>query len=224
MTTPLRKQFSVDLSVSDNERAVLAHISTATVDRDGEVLLSQGCDATEFFKSPTVFFNHDYTQPLGKCVAITRHRDKLEAKTIFATRPADHQGSWFPDTVLALFQQGIIKGFSVGFVPIEGRRPTKLDRETYGPSARYIYTKWKLLEYSVAPMPANPQAMALAVSKGKVSANQIHDVFPTLTLPSPALVKRKHVLIVPGIQRAPRVDVETLVLQAIRKAHGQLYA
>lgn len=230
MTTTLRKQFTAQLTVSYNERAVVARISSATVDRDGEVLLSQGCDATEFFKSPAVFFNHDYTQPLGKCVAITRHRDSLEAKTIFAQRPNDHQGSWLPDTMLALFQQGIIKGFSVGFVPVEGRRPTKLDRETYGPLARYIYSKWKLLEYSVAPLPANANALAMAVSKGVVSAQQIHEVFGDVTLPvltpEPELApaKRKRVMLLVGKEHKTRVDVATLVHDAVLKKHGRLYA
>lgn len=243
----LRKRFDIDmadLQLHDNERAVVARISTATIDRDGEVLLSQGCDATEFFKSPTVFFNHDYTQPVGKCVAITRHRTALEAKTIFATRPPDHQGPWLPDTLLALFQQNVIKGFSVGFLPIEGRRPSKLDLQTYGQSARYIYTKWKLLEYSVAPLPANHDALALAVSKAKLTLDHLQPLLPNLSEPdfkklttSPAIIPapsptseqhinatRKRVLLVIPPSPPQPLTPDEIIHHAILKQQGRLYA
>jgi len=223
MSNPLRKQFNAELSVSDNERAVVATITTTAVDRDGEVLLSQGCDASEFFQSPTVFFNHDYAQPVGKCVAITRHRDRLEAKTIFASRPADHQGTWLPDTLLALFQQGVIKGFSVGFVPIEGRQPSKLDRVTFGPSVRYVYSKWKLLEYSVAPLPANQQALALAVSKGMLNAEDAKRLFPTFDAEAAPRRSKRVLLIVPSTKK-PRLNLAQQVHHQVLKVRGQLYA
>jgi len=223
MTTPLRKQFDVQLTVQDNERAVVAQISTTAVDRDGEVLLSQGCDASDFLKSPTVFFNHDYTQPVGKCVAITRHRDRLEAKTIFATRPADHQGPWLPDTILSLFQQGVIKGFSVGFLPIEGRKPSRLDRDTFGPSVRYVYSKWKMLEYSVAPLPANQQALAIAVSKGMISKADADRLFPHALPASPPVKRRRILLVVPG-KKQFSLDHATRIEHQLLKLRGHLYA
>ena len=70
-----------------------------------------------------------------------------------------------PDVLLSLFKQGIIKGFSVGFMPIESRAANDRDIQTYGPSCRRVYTRWKLLEFSVAPLPVNQEALALAVSK-----------------------------------------------------------
>ena len=56
--TTLRKRFVADLGVKLEDRSVVASISSISVDRDGDVLIPQGCDATDFLKSPTVFFNH----------------------------------------------------------------------------------------------------------------------------------------------------------------------
>ena len=222
MTDPIRKQFAADLTIGDAEHTVLARISTGSVDRDGEVLVPQGCDATDFNKSPTVFYNHDYTLPVGRCEGIRRYEDTIEAKTRFARRPENHQGPWLPDSVFALLQQGVINGFSVGFVPVEGRHPSKKDLQQFGPKVRYVYSKWKLLEYSIAPLPANQDALVLAVSKGIVSANAARQLFPDLTL-APVRAKRKVFIVVDA--SPPRVvEVDACVRRAVLKSRGALYA
>ena len=144
MTQTLRKRFVAELGVKPQDRSVIASISSISVDRDGDVLIPQGCDASDFLKSPTVFFNHDYNLPIGKCTAIKRSDKHLEATTIFAKRPENHHGDWLPDTLLSLFQQGVIHGFSVGFTPIEGRKPTVKDKQLFGDHVNHVYSKWKL--------------------------------------------------------------------------------
>ena len=222
MADPIRKQFAADLTVVDDDRTVLAAISTIGVDRDGEVLIPQGCDATDFTKSPTVFYNHDYGLPVGRCEGIRRTDKAIHAKTRFATRPPDYQGQWLPDSVFALLQQGVINGFSVGFLPIEGRNPSKKDRQQFGPRVRHVYSKWKLLEYSVAPLPANQDALVLAVSKGIVSADAARKLFPDLTL-KPAPIARKVCIVVPALPR-PDLDVAECVRRQVLRSRGVLYA
>ena len=222
MTDPIRKQFSAELTVGDDERTVLARISTASVDRDGEVLIPQGCDASDFCKSPTVFYNHDYSLPVGRCEGIRRDAETIEAKTRFAQRPTDHQGSWLPDSVFALFQQGVLRGFSVGFLPVEGRHPSKKDQHQFGTKVRYVYSKWKLLEYSVAPLPANQDALVLAVSKGVVSADAARRLFPGLTL-SPRAPRRKLFIMIPAAPQ-PTLDTDECVRRAVLRSRGALYA
>lgn len=168
MNEKLTKAFSADISIEEGERAVVARITTAAVDRDGEVLIPQGCNTKDYEKNPVVFLNHNYWDlPVGKCAAITRDEKGITAKTIFAKRPEDYPADeeWMPDTLLSLFKQGVVKGFSVGFLAKESRPASEADIEKYGASCRRVYTKWQLLEYSVAPLPANQEAVALAVSK-----------------------------------------------------------
>jgi HK97 family phage prohead protease len=158
-----------DMTVNEGERSVVAIINTAAIDRDGEVVLPVGMDATDFLRNPAVFYNHNYGMPIGRCLELYRTADGIRAKTQFASRPDNHVGEWFPDTVFSLFQQGIIRGFSIGYGPIESRVASKKDIEQFGGEVRRVYQKWKLWEYSVAPLPANQEALAEAVSKGLVS-------------------------------------------------------
>ena len=147
-----------------------AIISTETIDRDGEVLISQGMDSTEFDANPVVFYNHDYAQPIGRISELRRGENKIEASIEFAQRPEGYEGSYFPQFVESLVDQGIVKGISVGFVPLEGgvRRASKEDKSKYGESVTNVFSKWKLLEVSVAPLPANQTALVQAVRKGAI--------------------------------------------------------
>ena len=148
-----------------------ATITTETIDRDGEVLISQGMDASEYEKNPVVFYNHDYAEPIGKITDLRRGKGKIDATIEFAKRPDDFEGSYFPEFVESLVDQGIVKGISVGFVPQPGgvRKASAKDKEDYGDDVRQVYSKWKLLEVSVAPLPANATALVSAVRKGVVS-------------------------------------------------------
>ena len=148
-----------------------ATITTETIDRDGEVLISQGMDATEYDKNPVVFYNHDYAQPIGNITEMRRGEGKIDATIEFAKRPEDFKGSYFPEFVESLIDQGVVKGISVGFVPLPGgvRKASAKDKEDYGDEVRQVYSKWKLLEVSVAPLPANATALVSAVRKGIVS-------------------------------------------------------
>lgn len=184
-----RKQleFSVEKADGVSNVKVDATISTETIDRDGEVLVAQGMDASEFEKNPVVFYNHDYAQPIGKITDIRRKADKIDATIEFAQRPSDFEGSYFPEFVESLVEQGIVKGISVGFVPHSGgvRKASQKDREDYGESVRQVYSKWKLLEVSVAPLPANGEALVSAVRKGLVDAGDAArwlDFEPTTTM------------------------------------------
>lgn len=164
-----RKAFTGDIKVLAGERAVAAVITTNAIDRDGEIVLQNGVDLSDFEANPIVLFNHDRSQPpVGKCVAIKRNGDSIEAKAVFADRPANHEGPWLPDVLLSLFQQGVLKAFSIGFMS-KGRSPNDAERKVYGPGLQYVHEKTKLLEFSVVTLPANQEAIATAVSKGLIT-------------------------------------------------------
>ncbi len=158
-----------DVTALPGERAVTAVISSTAVDRDGEVLVAQGCNSKDFEANPLCYLNHDYwTLPVGKWVALKRHPDRLTAKLVFAERPPTHPADqeWPPDTLFSLYQQGVIRGFSVGFECKESRPATYRDIEKYGEGCRRVISKWTLFEVSCAPLPCNQEALAVAVSKG----------------------------------------------------------
>lgn len=168
----LTKAFSADVSVVDGERAVMAIISTNSVDRDGEVLIPQGCNWKNYQKNNVVLFGHDYYRlPVGKMTGLVRDADSITGKIIFAERPEKHptDEEWLPDTLLDLFQQKVLNAFSVGFSIKESRPATDKDLQTFGAGCRRVISKWELMEVSVVALPCNQDAVALAVSKGLVS-------------------------------------------------------
>jgi HK97 family phage prohead protease len=214
----ITKAFPSDIKVSEGERAVTAVISTAAVDRDGEVLIPQGCNSKDFEKNPCVFLGHNYySLPVGKVVSIKRDTDKLVAKVVFAERPENHANEWVPDTLLSLFQQKVLNGFSVGFIPQEQRPATDRDLEKFGAGCRRVFSKWSLLELSVAPLPANQEAVALAVSKGIINqdfANKVLGADETAPEAIPVPQVSKHVVM--SIQE-PAPEAEPV--KAVRKVH-----
>lgn len=182
------KAFSSDISVIEGERAVSAVISTTAVDRDCEVLLASGANWKDFGANPVCFWDHAYCQydaeiaeklPIGQCVAIKRDADSISFKMTFAERPATHPADeeWLPDTLLSLYQQGVMRAFSVGFIPIEIRNATDKDLITFGADCRRVISKWKLLEVSAVALPANQEAVAMAVSKGLITRDGAKSMF-----------------------------------------------
>lgn len=173
----ITKVFSADVEIT-GDREVTAKISTIAVDRDGEVLVPQGMNAKEFMLNPIVYLNHNYwdvpNSIMGQCTALKREKDSVVAKTRFATRPQGYPADkeWLPDTIFDLCKQGVIRGFSVGFVSNESRAATDRDLTAYGANCRRVTSKWTLHEYSVAPLPCNQEAIALAVSKGLLTAER----------------------------------------------------
>jgi hypothetical protein len=181
-----RKGFSADVTANDGERAVTAVISTATIDRDGEVIQSHGINTRAFEANPVVFFGHDYSRPpIGKVVGFKRADTSLTAKIVFAERPKDfpENEEWMPSTLFSLYQQGVMRAFSIGFIPTEVREPTPRDKGTYGPDVKRVFSKIQMLELSAVPIPANSEAVAVAVSKGIVTAATAKALFGEVPAP-----------------------------------------
>lgn len=151
------------------ERADISMVSAESMDRDGEIVLAKGVDLTLFRQAPIVTFAHKYDElPVGKCQWIKEVVGGLKAKTLYSTRPDDWQGPWLPDAIFALTQQGVLKGKSIGFLPTYIRSPTQeeVGRNPQWKNARAVIESCVLLEYAVAPIPVNQDALVEAVAKG----------------------------------------------------------
>jgi len=169
------KNKTLNATLESDGIKVDATITTESIDRDGEVLIAQGMDSTEFEENPVLFYNHDYSQPVGRVTALKRGKNKVDATMEFAKRPEGFQGSYFPEFIESLVSQGVVKGISVGFVPKQGgvRKASKADKDNYGGEVSQVYSQWKLLEVSIAPLPANGTALVQAVRKGAVSRDDV---------------------------------------------------
>jgi phage head maturation protease len=149
------------LTVDPSKMVVRSVISTAAPDRAGDMILPKGLrNADEFLKNPVVLWAHQRSMPpIGTCERLTIEADRIVAETKFsATSPFAHD-------VFQLYAEGVLRGWSIGFVPaqvvpIPGAR---------GKAAGGVcFPEWDLLEYSAVPIPENPQALTRAVRKGMV--------------------------------------------------------
>jgi HK97 family phage prohead protease len=134
-------------------------------------MVPAGMNAKDYDRNPVLLWNHDTSQPIGRAVSLKRADREIVADFEFAKKPDDYGGDWFPDYVRGLVQAKVLRGVSIGFVPMEGgeRMATKGDVDKYGPDVRRVYSKWKLLEVSVVSVPANQDALITAVQKGYVT-------------------------------------------------------
>lgn len=171
---------------TDKQEMVVA-ISTDTLDRDMEVLLPAGMDNTNFRKNPVVPFGHDYRNlPIGKSLWEKKRQHDVIAKVKFK------MGNDFAEQVWEYYRDGYLKAWSVGFDPRRsvGRAMTEEDvtgRPDWA-GGRWIWEKWPLWEFSAAPIPSNPDALALAIAKGVLSPHpmllsqlelpEVGEVFP----------------------------------------------
>ena len=175
--TMQKKQFTFKMS-DTGDRTFTAVINTDTLDRDDEVVLPEGMNSSEFDKSPTVFWNHDYSKPIARCMKLRRGMTEWMADAKLADKPAGHMGDWFPDEVYSLIKQGIVNGTSIGFIPTETRQPTQKDLDRWGPKTRRVISKWKLLEFSVTPLPSNHDALITACKSVSASTAKLLGIEP----------------------------------------------
>lgn len=159
-----KKQFfESEIALDEGTRTVVAIINTDSVDRDNEVVLPSGLQRLNYAGNPVVCWGHDYQSlPVGTTQWIKGDGKQLIAKY----RVSDK--TQFARDVWGLLQDGVLRAHSIGFVPIEQSPPTQqemLERPDWK-GCRNVVRKWELLEFSLVAIPANPEALALAVSKG----------------------------------------------------------
>lgn len=240
----LRKALPVEIEPEDDSRRFTATITTDDVDRDAEVLIAQGMDATEFLKVGTIFYNHNYERPIASQIGdFKRQPHSIRATAKFAPRPGDFEGPWFPDEIRGLVNAGVVKGVSVGFDEVPGgtRSATKADREEFGEGVKRVFSHWKLLEWSIAPLQANPDALIEASHKGVIAPDRCKALFG---VDVPDLPRKAYVTVPVEIRReqptvyvvrysppepkavAPgtaNVDIAAVVRTELKRLHGGLY-
>lgn len=166
-------QSKASTEIVTGERADISVITSDVLDRDREVVIPTGVNLGQFRKNPVVTFAHRYDDlPVGRAAWIRTDRaaNTIRAKTLYSTRPVEWQGDWFVDAVWHLVQAGDLRGKSIGFLPLEGRSPTPDDLKARPElaDARFIFSKVLLLEYAIAPVQSNQEALVEVVSKGLV--------------------------------------------------------
>lgn len=162
----------------EKSRRFTARFTTDSVDRIRDVLVPQGMDASDFMKgAKTIFWNHNYDLPIGAAENMRKTNKYNESDAFLLDRPVDYQGEFFPDYAWAAISQKAVGGISVGWDSIQSRPPTPHDKELYGEDVKTIHSKWKLLEFSIAPLQCNVDAVITMVHKNLISNEAIEKLF-----------------------------------------------
>lgn len=157
---------SVIKEFDDKEMTLTATISTGAVDRQKEVLQPDGVDLRHYRKNPVVLWAHDYSMPpIGKAQWAKQQDGGIISKVKFLT--TDGKIGEFAKEIYQLYKEKFLNAFSVGFIPKETKYATDEERAD-AKKPRLTYTKWEMIEFSAVPVPANPEALQMAYSKGLI--------------------------------------------------------
>lgn len=161
-----------DMQVDEGKREVVSIINTSAIDRDGEVVQPKGMRKKNFQGNPVVFANHSYmfdpkALPIGyskwvKASTDSAGNDVIIAKTYISDKTQEARD------VFGLMQDGVMRAFSIGYESLRASKPTtqEINVRQDLKKCKSIVRDWDMIEYSAVGLPCNPEALALAVSKG----------------------------------------------------------
>jgi len=151
----LRKQFLPDQIKQEGEGSYTFVISTGIRDRVGDTIAADGWDLEAYRNNPVVLFAHSYGDPpIGKADVVLARNGQLRARMRFV--PADVYA--FAEMIRRLVDGGFLRATSVGFNP----KTWVYNEETSGVD----FKTQELLEFSIVPVPANPETLIEACAAG----------------------------------------------------------
>lgn len=136
--------------------------SDDTIDRYNEVVLPDGIDLTDYSTNPVVMAFHEYNRwPLGHAIAAGVVNGKLMIDVEFDPPDVDPEA----EKVLRKIDLRTVNAGSIGFMPVEWIDKSGMKNELADkyPGAYRVYNKTRLLEFTICPIPANPNALAAAL-------------------------------------------------------------
>jgi HK97 family phage prohead protease len=147
------------VAVEGRERTKRFCFSDGSVDRMGDTIAPDGWMIDEFLSNPVALWAHDSSAPpIGKASNLGVEFDRLMGDIEFATAEVYP----FADTIYRLLDGDFLRAVSVGFIPREYSFVENDPDRGWG----IDFKKQVLLEISVCPVPANPNALAEARAKG----------------------------------------------------------
>ena len=153
-------------------------INSAAVDREHDRVFPRGARIENYMKNPIVQWGHNYRDPwatIGRTIGLEIADDHIDAE--FELRPPANEGD--PQNVVRLlWEGGFVNTASVGFNPVGD-----VVMNEFG---GFDFKEWDLMEWSLVPVPANQEALRLAV-RALPQPELPGTEHPALVLPEDAL-------------------------------------
>lgn len=159
------KTYSIEVKERTKDGGAIT-VSTSTPDRDSDRVMPAGARIENYLKNPVVQWAHGYSEPwstIGRTLELDIRDDGIDAE--FDLRPPANDAD--PQNVIRLLWDGAwINAASIGFNPWVGGEAGIVENEFGG----WDFLDWELLEWSLVPIPANQEALRLAVAAEKLKS------------------------------------------------------
>jgi HK97 family phage prohead protease len=140
---------------NDTERTITAYCTTVDRDRYGDTVQPDGMNNKNYRRNPVILWAHNYTvPPIAKSLWEKPDAKGVRMKMQFDTRDEAME-------VYRLYKEGYLNAFSIGFLPMEYEQIFEGKSFT-----GFNFKTWELIENSAVPVPANPEALQDAYTRG----------------------------------------------------------
>lgn len=181
--------------VDENKATATFVISTLKDDRVGDVVIPKGCvpHLKNYESNPRVFFSHkSHEMPIGNAregkdgpLCLWADDYTLKSTCHFHLKTAESE------LVFRMVADGDLQTASIGFLPVKAavlepkKEPNRPETNEEGEDLIYFkdggwfsalkFHEWDLTEWSVVPVPMNPEAIACHLSRGVVGGIPLTD-------------------------------------------------
>lgn len=161
---PIRKRYASEVRQAgeEGERQIEFIISTGSIDRDTDIIETEGWEFDHWLENPVVLWAHSHRDPpVAKGLGVEVDGNQVIATAQFPTRTELDVGpneSFLPSMIYRMYLGGYLSATSVGFDPLEWT----FNEERGGVD----FKRQDLLEFSAVPVPANPEALIAASGEG----------------------------------------------------------
>ena len=145
---------------------VIVVVSNSGTDRYGDSIIAEGIELTQIRRNPVVLWAHQYSSlPIGQIKELW-----LEDGNLMAKIKLEYDVYDFADTVYKMILRGTIRAVSIGGLIIE------FGETEDGKTDYYKIEKLEMVELSVVPVGAHPDALVTSKSIG-IDRNAIEKQF-----------------------------------------------
>lgn len=170
MTEPVFRAATIKRAGDTTERVVDVIASTDTVDSYGDSIDQGSWKLERYAGNPVVLYAHNNRDlPIGTAEGVAVKDGALRCRIRFVTDDANPLAG----NVWKLIEQGALRAVSVGFLPHTCRWEKRDDREVF------VMADCELLEISVVPVPANPDALAQLRARAASTRQKDHTPMST---------------------------------------------
>lgn len=147
---------------TENDRLVQFRASTPAIDRHGTIVKPDGIDTTNYDKNPVFLWAHDgydtFAGPPSMDSVIGRVPSHEKAENYFdiVAEFAPYEVNPYGEKALRMVRAGFLNAVSIGFYPLEEGQLI-VDGKNIP-----AYLRSELLENSLVPIPANPDALHIS--------------------------------------------------------------